>query len=165
MKINHLDAHDRLLQFKKQEDLISKGCQDCISNRPQAYGKYPFYIFAHTRTADDGVTKRLLWEPRLTKPKSQSNSMLFRYYPVEDIVKIIWIIPARELWKQYEKDKLCENNTIFQSISDFVYNRNKLDAPDSDELPDEIILCIMKEVGREAQQKKKIQSLIKEINA
>ena len=63
MKINPLDAHDRLKHFNNQDFDIGQCCQDLINKRP--FGNHPFYIFAHPRTADDGVTKILIWQPRL----------------------------------------------------------------------------------------------------
>jgi hypothetical protein len=134
MKINLLDAHDRLQTFQKQSLNISECCQDLINQRP--FGDVPFYIFAHARTDDDGVTKRLIWQPRLTKPKAQTNSMLFKAYPGKDIIKIIWMIPAREMWGQYQKGLLTESKMIAESIHDFQNDRHKIETPEPDDLSD-----------------------------
>ena len=88
LKVDPFETHDRYEHFKKQNFDIGECCQDLINKRP--FGDYPFYIFAHTRTDDDGVTKRMIWQPRLTKPQAQTNSMLFKAYPSTDNVKIIW---------------------------------------------------------------------------
>lgn len=154
IKINRFDAHDRLLHFKKQNFSIEECCQDLINQRP--FGNYPFYIFAHARTDDDGVTKRLIWDPRLTKPKAQTNSMLFKAYPGTDLVKVIWMIPARELWGQYRKGMLTQNETIAQSINDFQHNRIKLEAPENDDLDDETIHQIYVGISQEANRKKNL---------
>src|ERR1051326_3511533 len=106
IKINPLDAHDRLKSFINSDHSISECVQDLIDKRP--FGNYPFYIWAHGRTDEDGVTKRVIWQPRLTRPLAQTNSMLFKGYPGTDIVKICWIIPARELWDQYRKGNVTE---------------------------------------------------------
>jgi hypothetical protein len=158
MIINPLDAHDRLQHFTKQSSDIGECCQDLINKRP--FGDYPFYIFAHPRTADDGVTKLMIWQPRLTKPKSQTNSMLFKAYPGTDIVKIIWIIPPREMWKQYEKGKLTENKFISESIHDFENNRAKLEQKEEDDLPDEKIDQIYKEISFAARNAKGKTALV-----
>ena len=50
MKANKLESHDRLLELHKKKDIIEKGCQDCIDNRPAEFEDHPFYIFAHKRT-------------------------------------------------------------------------------------------------------------------
>jgi len=148
MKINLLDAHDRLLHYKKQSFDISQCCQDMVNHRP--FGDHPFYIFSHARTADDGVTKRIIWQPRLTKPKAQTNSMLFKAYPGTDVIKVIWMIPAREMWDQYEKGKLTENETICESINAFKTNKGKLEAPEEDDLSDKEVDYIYKDISRTA---------------
>lgn len=144
MKVNFLETHDRLQKFKKNDFDIGECCQNLIDQRP--FGIYPFYIYAHPRTDDDGVTKRLIWQPRLTKPKAQTNSMLFKAYPETDLIKIIWIIPDRNLWPQYQKDKLTEDETIVNSIYNFENHREKLESPENDDLSDEKIISIYREL-------------------
>lgn len=185
MKLDRLETHDRLLEFNKQSDYISKGCQDCIRMRPKEYGNHPFYIFAHKRelgldervalfnedlrtsildprytrqyTSLTGVPNaRLLWEPRLTKPRAQSNSMLFRAYPPGDNIKVIWMIPATELWDQYEKNKMTEHSIVVESIEHFRDARQKLESKEDDDLPDDLIRSIMLEIGHNARSRKKI---------
>jgi hypothetical protein len=148
MKINPLDAHDRFEHFTKQSFDIAECCQDLINKRP--FGEYPFYIFAHARTDDDGVTKRLIWQPRLTKPKAQTNSMLFKAYPGSDLIKVIWMIPARELWPQFTKGKMTENKTVSESIHNFQMNREKLEEKEDDDLSDDKIDAIYKEISKNA---------------
>jgi hypothetical protein len=177
MKINRLETHDRLLQFQKQASHISKGCEDCIANRPKEFLNYPFYIFAHKRTIEmderiamynqdvqenlmnpiferryksieDVPTARQIWSPRLTKPKAQENSMLFKAYPPGDNIKVIWMIPDTELWGQYDKDKMMGNQLIAESIYDFKHDRMKLEHKEEDDLPDSKIDEIYKEISR-----------------
>lgn len=177
MKVNRLETHDRLLQFKKQSDYISQGCEECIKNRPTEYGNCPFYIFAHKRelglderialfnqdltrevrryaNLENVPSARLLWEPRLVKPKAQTNSMLFRAYPPGDNIKVIWIIPERELWYQYQKGNLVEHSIVRESIDLFINNANLLEKNEPDDLPDEKIVQIMAEIGRNARNRK-----------
>jgi len=148
MKINPLDAHDRLGHFQKQGLNISECCQDLINKRP--FGENPFYIFAHARTADDGVTKIIIWQPRLTKPEAQTNSMLFKAYPGTDNVKVIWMIPAREMWNQFEKGNLTESKIVTESIYDFRHNRRKLESSEPDDLSEEQINKIYEDISRNA---------------
>jgi hypothetical protein len=152
VQINLLDAHDRLKDFTKKGFDIGECCQDLIDQRP--FGNYPFYIFAHARTDDDGVTKRLIWQPRLSRPKPATNSMLFKAYPGSDIIKVIWMIPARELWSQYTKGKLVENKTVCDSIYAFENNRKSLELNEDDDLSDEKIDSIYKEIAQQAKFKK-----------
>jgi len=152
LKINRLDAHDRFEYFTKQSFDISQTIQQIISTRP--FGDYPFYLFAHARTADDGVTKRLIWQPRLTRPKAQTNSMLFKVDPKTDIVKIIWMIPPKEQWHMFERGKMTENEIIAESIYDYQHNRQKLEAKDPDDLADEVIDKIYRGLSFDALQSK-----------
>lgn len=145
MKINRLETHDRYQFFTKQNFSISECCQSLIDQRP--FGNVPFYIFAHSRTDDDGVRKRLIWQPRLTKPKAQTNSMLFKVYPGTDNVKVIWIIPTRELWKQYQIGNITQNKTILDSIYAFQHKREELEAPESDDLSDDQIDAIYRNIS------------------
>jgi hypothetical protein len=151
MKINRLDAHDRLKHFNKQGWDIAECCQDLINKRP--FGDYPFYIFVHARTDDDGVTKRLIWQPRLTKPAAQTNSMLFKGYPGTDIIKVIWMIPAREMWDTYKKGNLTQSQVVMESIHDFTNNRDKLEAKEDDDLSDEHINKIYEEMSINSKKK------------
>ncbi len=145
MKLNFLETHDRFQHFTKQSFDISECCQDLINQRP--FGEHPFYIFAHARTADDGVTKQLIWQPRLTRPLAQSNSMLFKAYPGTDLIKVIWIIPARELWAQFAKGKMLQNQTICDSLHSFLYNRDKLNEKEPDDLSDDACDAIYKQIS------------------
>lgn len=153
MKIKRTDAHDRFLDIQQKDSTIDIGkeCQDLINKRP--FGDHAFYIFAHKREigldekADIALknsifdvnkipTHRLVWQPRLTKPVAQENSMLFKVKPGSDNVKIIWMIPPKELWAQYEKGKMTGNAIVWESIMAFKNNKEKLEHPEDDDLSD-----------------------------
>jgi hypothetical protein len=155
MRINRLETHDRLLHFKKNDQDIGACCQNLIDARP--FGSHPFYIFAHARTEDDGVTKRMIWQPRLTKPKAQTNSMLFKAFPGTEYVRVIWIIPARELWEQFEKGKVTASKTIIESIDKFLNHREQLESKDEDDLSDEQISAIYTNIARGAKLTKQMK--------
>jgi len=157
IKINALDAHDRLQHLNKQNFSIEECCQDIVKQEP--FGNIPFYIFAHPRTHEDGISKRLIWQPRLSKPKAQTNSMLFKAYPRTDVIEIIWIIPPREIWPQYDKDKLTANELIRESIEKFINNREALEAPAKDDLSEEQMKAIYKEVSQKAKYEKHMEKL------
>lgn len=154
IKLNVYETHDRYEHLLKQNFNISECCQDLINQRP--FGNHSFYIFAHARTCDDGVTKKLIWQPRLTKPLAQSNSMLFKAYPGTDIIKIIWLIPAPELWEQYKKGNVTESNIVSWSIHQFLHNRKELEQKESDDLSDEQIDDIYLQISRSAKPYKPI---------
>jgi len=148
MRLDRLETHDRFAYFTKQKFDISECCQDLINQRP--FGNHPFYIFAHARTDDnDASKKRLIWQPRLTKPKAQSNSMCFKVYPGTDVVKVIWIIPAMELWSQYKKGNITDNKTVRDSIAAYQHDRSKLESKEDDDLNDEQIKAIYMELGQQ----------------
>lgn len=159
IKINPLDAHDRLKEYKSKamSGDITECCQDIIRQEP--FGKRPFYIFAHARTDDDGVRQRMIWQPRLFKPKAQTNSMLFRAHPPSDRIEIIWIIPKREMWEQFEKGKLTANETIFNSIQDFLLHREELEAPLPGDPTEEEAWGIYNAIAGNAKRDKMMKSL------
>lgn len=152
MKLNHLDAHDRYENFIQQSFDISECCQDLLNKRP--FGDIPFYAFAHARTEEDGVTKRLVWQPRLTKPQAQENSMLFKLYQ-PDIVKVIWMIPAKELWANFERGKMTQNQLIWESIVKFRSDKKKLEAKEDDDLTDEQAAKVYEAISMHAKIKRK----------
>lgn len=144
MKLNRLETHDRYQHFTKQSFDITECCQDLINQRP--FGDHAFYIFAHARTDDDGFTKRLIWQPRLTKPAAQTNSMLFKAYPGKDEIKVIWMIPDQHLWAQFKKGNVTENFTVLQSIHDYMNNRGLLERQEPDDLNDDQINAIYTQI-------------------
>ncbi len=147
MKIDRLETHDRFKQYQNQWDSIVQGCLDCISGVPEAF-KGPFYVFAHTRTVENdersdlvlkwGYQKektpnvRLIWQPRITKPKAEPNSYLFLARKGSDEIQTIWILPKQELWDNFEPGKMMENEDIWTSILNYRFNRKRLEAPEPD---------------------------------
>lgn len=151
MKLNINEAHDRLIYFKKdQEANIFQGAEDCLKKNHDSLfyqDRSPYvYIFAHPRTADDGVTKRLLWQPRLLKPEAQTNSYLFRAISHTDLVETIWFIPPFETWYMYQKGKLTEHDVVIWSIDQYMNNRKRLEARDPQDLIEEKAKKILQEL-------------------
>src|SRR5260221_2860625 len=154
MKINRLDAHERLEHFKQdQEANVFQGVDDCLNRNPdcvEMQQHFPWvYIFGHPRTIElderlalfssgiyqtfeDVPTTRMLWQPRLKKPKAETNSYLFRALSKTDLVEIIWLLPPRELWSQYEKGKITESQDVITSIKNFVNHKELLESPHID---------------------------------
>lgn len=148
MKINPLEAHDRLLYFKKdQEANLFEGVDDCLKRNKDCVSMqeyFPYvYIFAHPRTADDGANKRMIWQPRLLKPKAQTNSYLFRAISKSDIVEIIWMLPPRELWSQYEDKKIASSEDIRVSIFNFMNHKEELEKPHKEDYSEEKIRSVL----------------------
>jgi hypothetical protein len=170
MKINRLETHDRLLHFKKdQEANINQGLEDCLKKNPFSLAlqqRSPYiYIFAHPRTDDDGFTKRMIWQPRLSKPTPQTNSYLFRVESHTDNVEICWLLPPREMWGQYKKGNVTENEIVLWSISEFTNNREKLAEPFPDDFSEERIKSVLIQIAREMEEDARMKKLyIKPMN-
>lgn len=129
MKVNILDAHDRYKYFVKQDFDIVNCIKDMIKQKP--FGDHPFYIFSHPRTEDDGFNKRYIHQPRLLRPAVATNSMLIRVFPTQpDIVKMIWMIPQRELWDQYAKGFVCDDPFILECIHRYINDPVSFLEPD-----------------------------------
>lgn len=151
MKIDRLETHDRLDHFKKdQADNIFSGIDDCLKRNPDCVEMQQYfpwvYIFCHPRTADNGVDKVMYWQPRLEKPKAQTNSYLFRVISNTDITEIVWMLPPRELWPQFESGKVLENPDVITSIINFSKYRDELEAPHPDDWSSEKIIEKLKEI-------------------
>jgi len=151
MKVNVLEAHDRLKHLVKDQSAnVFQGAEECLKKNPLSLAiqeKSPYvYIFAHPRTADDGVNKRLLWQPRLSIPEVQTNSYLFRALSHSDIIEVCWILPPKELWGQYEQGKVTESNWASWSISQFKRNKRILEKTHPDDMPEDKAKNIMKQI-------------------
>lgn len=154
MKIKILEAHDRKLHLiKDQGQNLSQGAEECLKRNPDSLAiqnRCPYvYIFAHPRTHEDGVSQRMLWQPRITRPKPQTNSYCFRAISKTDLLEICWMLPPRELWAQYSKGKVTESDIVAWSIDMFENNRKQLEAkhPEdySDEKEKEIFMNVLKD--------------------
>lgn len=146
MKLNVLDSHDRLLEIRKTESRkISEGAEECMKSKLslvlQEYSPY-IYLYAHARTTDDGSKKRIIWQPRLTRPYPEPNSFLFRGISKSDIVEKCWIIPSQDTWGQNKKGNITEDTFVQWSIDQFKNNREEMSKPDPRDLSDDQIRII-----------------------
>lgn len=161
MKVNVLEAHDRLLHFKKdQAQNIFQGAEDCLKRNPDSVffqSRSPYvYIFAHPRTADNGVDKVMYWQPRLGKPEAQTNSYLFRAMSNTDMIEVCWLLPPEELWSQYKTGNVTENEDVLWSIDQYLNNKKKLEAPD----PDDLSLDKQKQIWQELVSNKRMDRMM-----
>lgn len=164
MKLDRLETHDRLIHLHKDQAItLNKGAEDCLKKNRlslglQQYSPY-IYLFAHPRTADDGVTKKMFWQPRLTKPSAQTNSYLFRAISHTDKMEICWLLPATETWAQYKKGNVTEHEFVLWSIAQFMYHRNDLEKPFQDDLPEERVKQIYRQVASEIDEENRMNKL------
>lgn len=164
MKIQRLEAHDRLLHLKEDQALnVAQGAEDCLKKNPlslalQEHSDY-VYLFAHPRTAEDGVTKRMIWQPRLSKPKAQTNSYLFRAKSHSHDIEVCWLIPERFMWTQYKKGNVTENELVLWCINQFEYHREDLERADPMDLKDDQVKNIYRAIAHEMDGDRRIKSL------
>ncbi len=176
MKISRTETHDRLDHFlKDQRDVISQGVEDCLKKNPLSLAmqdkSHYVYIFAHPRTLgmdekmdlfsrggfDDFSKvpdKVMMWQPRLVRPGAQTNSYLFRAISHTDQLEICWMLPPREMWDQYKKGNLTENELVIWSIDQFTNHREKLELPLPDDLPESRVRDIYMEIAKDMSGKK-----------
>lgn len=170
MKLNRLETHDRLQHFVKDQSAnIFQGAEDCLKKNPDSLAiqeKSPYiYIFAHPRTTDDGLNKRMLWQPRLSIPEAQTNSYLFRAISHTDTIQVVWLIPPKEQWKQYEKGNVTESNEVAWSIEMFKHNRKELEKPHPDDMLEEYARLILKAIVDEKLQEVKTKKMLSSGNS
>ncbi len=108
---------------------------------------------------EDVPTHRHIWMPRLTKPRADENSMLFKYYPKLDQVKIIWILPERHTWDQFVKNNLTEQAVVCESIHAFKNNLKNLEAPEADDMSEMNAKQIYLQIAANAKQKEMMNRL------
>lgn len=152
MKLNRLETHDRLLHFKEEQAInIFQGAEDCLKRNLLSLAlqeRSPYvYLFAHPRTAEDGVTKVMYWQPRLTKPEAQENSYLFRALSKSDVVETIWFLPPKDMWKQFDKGNMLEADHISISIWNYRNKKRELEMSHPDDLSEEKIRDIYRKIS------------------
>lgn len=157
MKLNRLEAHDRYeYLIKDQSVTVQQGADDCLKKNSFSLAyqeRSPYvYVYGHGRTTDDGLNKRLIWEPRLSKPIPTQNSYLFRAKSKTDLLEICWILPPIEFWGEYRKGNIIDSSIIGWSISQLLHNSKQLGAPMPDDLPEEVAKKILMEIINEKRQ-------------
>lgn len=165
MKVNRLETHDRLQHLKEDQAInIAKGAEDCMKKNELSLAlqeKSPYiYLFAHPRTADDGVTKVMYWQPRLTKPEAQENSYLFRAISKTDMIEVCWLLPPREMKDQYKKGNITEHELVEWSYMMLRSNKNVLESAHPDDLPDHVSRNIYQQVIGEKRQDIRLKKMI-----
>lgn len=164
MKLNRLETHDRLLHLKKdQSNVIQQGAEDCLKKNSLSLAyqrRSPYiYIFAHPRTAEDGVSKRMLWQPRLRKPSAQPNSYLFRAKSNTDLIETCWMLPPQETWNQYKKGNVTESEIVRWSIHQYLHNREELQKPFPDDFKKEQADAILLDIAIEMEEEIRMRKL------
>lgn len=113
-----LDERIAMFQIEGQQSLLN--------------GTIPIYS-----SMADVPTTTALWQPRLMKPRAQTNSYLFRVIANTDLVEIVWLLPPREMWGQYELGKVTESKDVVTSIMNFLHAREALEIPHPEDWSEE----------------------------
>jgi hypothetical protein len=114
----------------------------------------PFYQRKYT-TMSDVPSFRILWQPRLTKPEPQPNSYLFRTLKDNNDVEVYWILPPFELFNEYQKGDMIQDEIICESIDRFLNNKASLCVPHRDDLPLEKVKEIIRKMCKKDKKKEK----------
>lgn len=165
MKIDRLETHDRLEHFKEdQNDAVMQGLNDCLKLNPLSIAlqdrSHYIYVYAHPRTNEYGNAKTMYWQPRLSKPKMETNSYLFRIRSYSDECEIMWMLPPKEQWDQYKKGNVTEHELVNWSISQYQNNKAGMEKPEPEDWPDELGLQILRDAQRVLQQDKLVMESV-----
>jgi hypothetical protein len=164
-KTSKLEAHDRYeYLIKDQSEAVQKGAEDCLRKNSlalayQSKSSY-IYIFGHARSHDDGYTKRLLWQPRLTKPLAEPNSYLFRAMSNSDVMEVCWVLPPYETWAQFKKKNVVDSDIVQWSINMYLNDKKELEKPFADDLSDERCKEILFSIAKEMDETKRASSAV-----
>ncbi len=154
MKLNRLETHDRYQHFIKDQSLnIFQGAEDCLKSNELSLAiqeKSPYvYLFAHPRTADNGVSKVMYWQPRLSVPEAQENSYLFRAISKTDNIEVCWLLPPKATWSQFRKGNVTESDIVSWSINMYKMRKPFLEKPHDDDMPEDQARAIMQSIVNE----------------
>jgi hypothetical protein len=164
-KTSKHEAHDRYLHLlKDQSEYVQKGADECLKKNSlslayQAKSSY-IYIFGHARTHDDGFTKRLIWQPRLSKPTPEPNSYLFRAESNTDVMEVCWVLPPSEFWGQFKEGNVVDSDIVEWSIHMYKTRREDLAKPFPEDLSDPRAKEILLSIAREMEESKRASSAV-----
>ena len=143
--------------------MISQGASECLLRNPLSLAlqdKSPYiYIYGHFRTHEDGVSQRLIWQPKLCKPEPSPNTFLFRGQSNSDVLEPCWVLPKAELFEQFKEGTVIEGSEYIQwCIWMYLNKKQELGQRHKDDLPEEkqkeIWLSVARELEEAAMAKK-----------
>jgi hypothetical protein len=129
--------------------------QSLISSKP--FGDHKFYIFSIVkRVCDTSGIKKMYHQPRLTRPEPLPGTTLIKVnpkYPEEAI--LIWTLPNQENFGLYQHGKMFADPFVHECIEKFLKNPKDLMRPDPEDLSDEKMRELYKDIKLKALQKKR----------
>ncbi len=144
MKVNLHETHDRFSHFTANNFGADEQARKIVEAKP--FGDNPYYIFVHTRQTDTTLDHRVIWQPRMLKPVPQLNSMLFRVPKEGGCYQVIWVIPPVEIWPEFDKGMVHQNDIVQESIYMFSKRFLELSQPFADDLTGEEAQNVMFEM-------------------
>ena len=128
--------------------------QELIQSKP--FGDRKFYIYSFVKRVDDlsGV-KKMYHQPRLTRPEPLPGTTLKKVnpkYPEE--ATIIWTLPNEENFLLYSTGKMFADPFVYECIQNYINDRKSMIRPDPDDLADNEIRLVYKELADNAKRKK-----------
>ncbi len=142
---------------ENSEENYVKCIQDLIKSKP--FGDHKFYIFSFVKRIDDQTGKKIMYhQPRLTRPDPVPGTSLMKVNP-NDIgtATIIWTLPNQENFGLYQFGKAFQDQFVYECVQKFLNNRGDMIKPDPDDLNDNQI----REIYRDLKQKSKAKKLQK----
>lgn len=130
----------------KNKNSVEEFLNQILQSRP--FGNRKFYVLTFLKnTPGDPHTKKLVYQPRLTKPKPNPNTSLYRLNPLRpDEVEVFWILPKIQAFGLYAKGKVHENEFIHECIQKYLNEYDSLCRKEADDISDseikELYRCI-----------------------
>lgn len=148
-------VNDNIQFFKGNfEKEYCETIQNIIQSRP--FGKYKFYIFQFVKRVDDTTgVKRMIHQPRLTKPEPLPGTTLLRCDPdrPEDVT-IIWTLPNQENFGLYKHGKFFSDPFVAECVEKYLKRPGELMKEEEGDLDDDKIREIYREISANAKSKK-----------
>lgn len=118
-------------------DGFMKKVLEIVHSKP--FGEHKFYDFIFPKRADEQSFVQILFhQPRLTKPNPLPGTTLLRLNPKDpDEIGIIWTLPHEEAFHNYQKGKIYSDPIVYQSIQNYLHNREYLMKPEPDDPSEE----------------------------
>lgn len=116
---------------------------------------HKFYIQSFIKRVDDSTgVKKMIHHPRLTKPEPLPGHTLLRVDPKDpDSMKIMWTIPNQETFGLYKYKKAFGDRFVYECIQTYQKNPKQFMQPEPDDLSDDQIREIYKQMKQSAKPK------------
>lgn len=149
-------AFDNIHFFKENsEDDYSQCIQSLIMSKP--FGDNKFYIYSFIKRVDDASgIKKYYHQPRLTKPDPIPGTTLMRVDPRNPYeATIIWTLPNQENFGLYSVGKMFSDPFVHECVEKYLKNPRDLVRKEPDDLTEEQIREIYKDLHRQAKMKRR----------